>query len=92
MADDQRFAVRWLHRLTPLLGVSLFLFALWLLHRELRNYKYADLVRVTREIPHARLWAGVAMTAISYAVLTFYDALGVRYVRRRLSYGRIATQ
>ena len=90
MADDQRFAVRWLHRLTPLLGVSLFLFALWLLHRELRNYKYADLVRVTREIPHARLWAGVAMTAISYAVLTFYDALGVRYVRRRLSYGRIA--
>jgi len=82
--------VRWLHRLTPLLGVALFAFALWLLHRELRNYRYADLVRVLRALPRARIWLAVALTAVSYAVLTLYDALGVRYIRRKLSYGRIA--
>jgi phosphatidylglycerol lysyltransferase len=82
--------LRWLHRLTPLLGVALFAFALWLLHRELRNYRYADLVRVLRELPRGRIWLAVALTAVSYAVLTLYDALGVRYVRRKLSYGRIA--
>jgi phosphatidylglycerol lysyltransferase len=82
--------LRWLHRLAPLLGVALFAFALWLLHRELRNYRYADLVRVLRALPRARIWLAVALTAVSYAVLTLYDALGVRYVRRKLSYGRIA--
>ena len=90
MAEDKRLDFRWLHRVTPLVGVALFAFALWLLHHELRNYHYADLVRVLRNLPHGRLWLAVALTAISYAVLTLYDALGVHYVRRRLSYGRIA--
>ncbi|HEX6749458.1 MAG TPA: bifunctional lysylphosphatidylglycerol flippase/synthetase MprF [Longimicrobium sp.] len=76
--------------MTPLFGIALFAFALWLLHRELRNYHYADLARELRNIPRARLFWGVALTLVSYAVMTLYDALGVRYVRRRLSYGRIA--
>jgi len=82
--------LRRLRSLTPLIGVALFGFALWLLHRELRNYHYADLVRELRGIPRSRLLLAVAMTLVSYAVLTLYDALGVRYVRRKLSYGRIA--
>ncbi|HEX9937089.1 MAG TPA: bifunctional lysylphosphatidylglycerol flippase/synthetase MprF [Longimicrobium sp.] len=82
--------LRRLRSLTPVVGVALFGFAVWLLHRELRNYHYADLVRELGEIPPSRLWLAVAMTAVSYAVLTLYDALGVRYVRRSLSYGRIA--
>lgn len=79
-----------LHALTPLVGIALFVFALWLLHRELRNYHYADLARELRNLPRARLLAAVALTLVSYAVMTLYDALGVRYVRRKLSYGRIA--
>lgn len=90
MSERKRLDLRWLHRLSPLLGVALFAFALWLLHRELRNYHYADLVRVLKNLPRGRLWLAVGLTAVSYAVLTLYDALGVRYVRRRLSYGRIA--
>ncbi|HET7231198.1 MAG TPA: lysylphosphatidylglycerol synthase domain-containing protein, partial [Longimicrobium sp.] len=82
--------LRRLRSLTPLIGVALFGFAVWLLHRELRNYHYADLVRELRGIPRSRLLFAVAMTLVSYAVLTLYDALGVRYVRRKLSYGRIA--
>lgn len=82
---------RRLRSLTPLFGVALFGFAVWLLHRELRNYHYADLVRELRNIPQSRLLLAVGMTLVSYAVLTLYDALGVRYVRRSLSYGRIAT-
>lgn len=90
MAEPKRLDLRWVHRLTPILGVALFAFALWLLHRELRNYHYADLVRVLRNLPRARLWWAVGLTVVSYAVLTLYDGLGVHYVRRRLSYGRIA--
>ncbi|HET7462815.1 MAG TPA: bifunctional lysylphosphatidylglycerol flippase/synthetase MprF [Longimicrobium sp.] len=82
--------LRRLRSLTPLLGVALFGFALWLLHRELRNYHYADLVRELRGIPRSRLMLAVGLTLVSYAVLTLYDALGVRYVQRKLSYGRIA--
>jgi len=80
-----------LHRLSPVVGVALFGFALWLLHRDLANYRYADLARELRSIPRSRLLLAVGLTLVSYTVLTLYDALGVRYVRRRLSYGRIAT-
>jgi len=90
VAERKRLDLRWVHRLTPLVGVALFAFALWLLHHQLRNYHYADLVRVLRALPRSRIWMAVGLTAVSYAVLTLYDALGVRYVRRRLSYGRIA--
>lgn len=90
MSERKGRDLRWLQRLTPLFGVALFGFALWLLHRELRNYHYADLVRVFKALPNGRLWLAAGLTAVSYAVLTFYDALGVRYVRRRLSYARIA--
>ena len=72
------------------MGIALFVFALWLLHRELRNYHYADLARELKHLPRARLVAAVALTLVSYAVMTLYDALGVAYVRRKLSYGRIA--
>src|SRR4051812_18938519 len=82
---------RLLHRLSPLVGVALFGFALWLLHRDLANYRYADLARELRNIPRSRLLVAVGLTFVSYTVLTLYDALGVRYVRRSLSYGRIAT-
>jgi len=79
-----------LHALTPLFGIALFAFALWLLHRELRNYHYADLARELRNLPRSRLLLAVVLTLVSYAVMTLYDALGVQYVRRKLSYVRIA--
>lgn len=47
-------------------------------------------MRELRAISRAKLLFAVAMTLVSYAVMTLYDALGVRYVRRKLSYGRIA--
>src|ERR1041384_2386680 len=83
--------LRRLRSLSPLAGVALFGFALWLLQRELANYRYADLARELGNIPRSRLLLAVGLTLVSYTVLTLYDALGVRYVRRRLSYGRIAT-
>ncbi|HYH83195.1 MAG TPA: bifunctional lysylphosphatidylglycerol flippase/synthetase MprF [Longimicrobium sp.] len=83
--------LRRLRSLSPLFGVALFGFALWLLQRQLANYRYADLARELGNIPRSRLLLAVGLTFVSYSVLTLYDALGVRYVRRSLSYGRIAT-
>ena len=56
----------------------------------MRAYTYADLVRETRSLPRARLLVALALTALSYALLTGYDALALRYVQHPMPYRRIA--
>jgi phosphatidylglycerol lysyltransferase len=64
--------------------------ALWVLQHELQAYDYRDITRSIREISHGRLLLAIALTIVSYAVLTGYDALALRYIQRPLSYGRTA--
>lgn len=74
----------------PGAGALLLGLAAWILHRELRAYQYADLVREMRALPAARVFAALALTALSYALLTGYDALALRYVRHPLAWHRVA--
>jgi phosphatidylglycerol lysyltransferase len=77
-------------RLTPFIGLALFLIALWVLDRELQAIRFQDL---TAELSRARrtsLMAALALTALNYLVLTCYDQLAFVYVRRKLSRSRIA--
>lgn len=78
------------HLLLPLLGVVLFGFALWILRHELRQYRYRDIIEELRALRMGALLLGVLLTALNYAVLTGYDALALRYLRRPLAYPRIA--
>jgi uncharacterized membrane protein YbhN (UPF0104 family) len=80
---------KWLHRIGPVVGVALLAAAFWILHRELRAYRYADLSREIRELPRPRVLLALALTAINYLVLTGYDALGMRYARQPLAYRRV---
>ncbi len=77
-------------RWEPLVAVVLFALALWTLHHTLRDYKYHDLIRHAREIPARRIAIAIGLTACSYLALTGYDALGFFYIRRRLSYIKVA--
>jgi phosphatidylglycerol lysyltransferase len=73
----------------PVLSVVLFAAAVWVLHRELRSYHLNDILHALDAIPPARLWAAAGLAGLSYAVMTGYDALAVRYLRHPLAYTKI---
>lgn len=79
-----------LRYLGPLMGVLLFGAALWVLHRELNQYHYHEIIGSLKQIPAIRLFAAVAVTSLNYLVLTGYDFLALRYIRHALPYPRIA--
>jgi phosphatidylglycerol lysyltransferase len=72
-------------------GLSLILFAaaIWLLHKELRTYHLQDILNAIDSIAPAHLWAAAGLTILSYAVMTGYDLLAMRYIRYPLSYPKI---
>src|SRR5262245_25850104 len=71
---------QWVHRLSPVLGVSLFLLVLWVLHHQLEQHHYRDIVREVQTIPPQRLGWALLLTAFSYLILTGHDALAFRYL------------
>ena len=76
--------------LESLLGLGLFSLALWVLHRELAAYHIRDIVADMRSLPVLSLLGALALTALSYAVMTGYDTLALKYVKRPLAYSKIA--
>ncbi len=81
---------KFLHNISPLFGLLLFSLALWVLHHELREYHYHDIVRHLAEIPGPRLFLALALTILSYLIMTGYDTLALRYIQHPLSYAKIA--
>ncbi|HSR42277.1 MAG TPA: hypothetical protein VLL48_08900, partial [Longimicrobiales bacterium] len=79
-----------LGRLVPFVGVVLFLAALVVLHRELSAHGFAELANGIRSLPPASLLAGLALTLVSFGVLSAYEALAVRYADRALDHARVA--
>ena len=75
--------------LGPGLSVILFAVAIWLLHNELKAHHLADILHALKSIPSAKMWAAVGLTIMSYAVMTGYDALALRYIRQPMAYGKI---
>ncbi len=78
-----------LHRFTPLIGLVLFLVALWVLRHFLQQYHYGQIVGHLRQIPARNVVMSLLLTVLSYAALTGYDALALRYIRHPLPYRRI---
>ncbi len=77
---------RLLHRIGPLLGLLLFAGALWVLHHQLKAYRFHDIIQSLENLPGERFFAALALTFLSYLVMTGYDALALRYVRHALPY------
>ena len=74
----------------PALTLLAVLIVIVVLDRELRDYHLQDVLAALRAIPRADLWWSAALTALSYAVLTLYDVLGLRYAGKPLPYRRTA--
>ncbi|MFQ6078460.1 MAG: bifunctional lysylphosphatidylglycerol flippase/synthetase MprF, partial [Thermodesulfobacteriota bacterium] len=81
---------KFLQSLGPLFGLILFAVALWILHHELGEYHYNDIVQDLWELPTRRLLLALALTILSYSIMTGYDALALRYIRHPLAYVKIA--
>ena len=79
-----------LHILGPVVGVVVFIAALWLMHHALREYHYHEIIREFRNVPASKILLAVLLTALNFAALTGYDALALRFIRHSLSYGKIA--
>lgn len=74
----------------PLVGITLFVLAVAVLRRELQGENVRDIVRDLSAIPPQQLALAVVLTGLSFLALTGYDALAVRYVRKRVPLKRVA--
>ena len=72
-----------------LISLALFSVAIVVLHHELRYYHLRDIFAELRNVRRAFLGLAVLLTILDYLVLTVYDALALRYIRRRLEYAKI---
>lgn len=73
----------------PLATLALLGAALWLLHGELRDYHYHEVMREVWSLPTSRLLPALLFTAIAYAILPGYDAVALRYIEHPLPLTRV---
>lgn len=64
-------------RLLPLVGLTLFVLAVWVLQNAVQQFSWALFREHVSLIPTYRLAAAVATTVIGYLILTFYDKLAL---------------
>jgi phosphatidylglycerol lysyltransferase len=76
--------------LVALSSVLVFCLALWVIQRALTEYDLADIARAFHHIPSQAIWLAVGASGLSYAVLTGFDSLAMRYVGGDLPYRKIA--
>lgn len=77
-------------RLVNLLVVVALALALWLIYRSVSRYSPGEIAQSLSVIPLQHLAIAIAFTALSYACLTGFDALGLIYAGKPLPYRRAA--
>lgn len=76
--------------LLPFLVGAVLLVALYLLYGALKSYNYHELVAGVKSYSVAAIIIALALTAVNYLILSFYDVLAFRYVEKDLPYRKIA--
>ena len=79
-----------LRQLPALLGLVLLVGAIYVVWKEFRHLKIADIKAALAAIPPQALLLSFIWTVLSYGVLTFYDRLGTIYAGRKVSYARVS--
>lgn len=81
---------RLIHSLGPLFGFFLFALALWVIHNELREYHYHDIVNQLSAIPAIQILFAAGLAILSYLIMTGYDILALQYIKHPLLYRKTA--
>ncbi len=84
------FLKKVLRQLPAVLGVALLAGAVWVIWKEFRGLKIADIQAALAAIPRRSLVIAFLWTILSYGVLTFYDRLGTMYAGHKVSYARVS--
>jgi len=77
-------------QLPALLGLLLLAGAIYVVWKEFRHLKIADIRAALEQIPRRALIVSFLWTVLSYGVLTFYDRLGTIFAGNKVSYRRVA--
>jgi glycosyltransferase 2 family protein len=89
-AKEERSGRSWPAILRAILALAAIALAAYLLYRTLRGHSYAELSGLLRSAAPARVAAALGFALLSYACLTLFDYLAVRYAGKPLSYRRTA--
>jgi phosphatidylglycerol lysyltransferase len=89
-AAEASSPAQWRRWIAPIVSVALFVLVAVVLQHALAEYRLHDVVAELRAIPSRALLGAAALTAASYALLTLYDTLGIRYVGKPIPYARTA--
>ena len=81
---------RVLHYVGILIAIAIFAVAIYILSRELRNLRWADVLAQLTDIPLSHVALSLLATAAAYLILTIYDTTAFSYIGRPVSFGRVA--
>jgi phosphatidylglycerol lysyltransferase len=87
IAPDDAGSRPWLRWVGPVVSLAVFALVLFLLHRELQQHSWHDVLRHLRELSPRAVIAAIGFTAGSYAALAVVEALALRHVGQRLPAG-----
>jgi phosphatidylglycerol lysyltransferase len=73
----------------PLAALVVFALVAFVLHRQLASLHVKSVFAHLHEIPRRQVLAALGFTALSYWLLTTYEALALAYLRRAIPYTRI---
>ncbi len=72
--------------LGPAASVTIFVASIGVLYVILQEISLSEVLSALADTPRDRLWLALAFTVLSYAVLTFYDALALRKLGLSIPY------
>lgn len=82
--------IKILKAISPIIAIFIFSIALWFLYGELQKYHYTEILSRMSVIPPGSLALAFLFTMANYVVLTGFDALALRHIRKKLTYPKIA--
>jgi phosphatidylglycerol lysyltransferase len=85
-AREERTLWRWVGPLAALLVLAA---VVLVLHHQLARLHISSVLEHLHAIPRAQVLAALGFTALSYWLLTTYEVLALRYLRRGIPYSRI---
>ena len=68
----------------PLFAVAVMLAAFYLLRQELKQHSWREIMHAIGLVPRSRIAVAIGLTGLNYLWLSGYDALALRYLKRRL--------
>jgi phosphatidylglycerol lysyltransferase len=77
-------------KIVQIIVLVITVFALYLIHKELSQYHFADIRAAIADIPAKGLVMALIFTVINYMVLTLNDGLALKYIGKPLSWAKTA--